>query len=300
MLENRIKYTLIIIFSCGSLMCQEINDSTCNCLPLYNSSKSIDINCQENIVKSIEINILNDSVKLYEYLSYLTDEERYNFKLKALEALYRKCEKKGYVYTSSLNQLNDENNSVFSSPAIIKILGIFLLTIFAGIVKEYINSRQNKRSQEVATLLQRVKKIDLRNLEMKLMDTFELSSYEGLWQNFTKGFDEDRFKLSIYNNAFEIEMNGSWSRLYFNDILNIGYKTKSRGRYGALVDTYLFLNFNQETLEYSENIDNDNAEKFASMFKVWRIRKGNAPLHGEKTKAEFNELLVATFKSLGG
>lgn len=298
MLKKNIKYTLIIIFSWGSLMSQEVSDSTCNCLPLKNSSKSIDTNCQENISKTFIINILNDSIKLHEFRSLRTDEERYNFKKNELDTLYRKCEKKGYVYNSGLDHLNDENDSVFSSPLTIKIFGIFLLTIFAGIVKEYINSRQKKKSQEIATLLQRVKKIDLRNLEMKLMDTFELSSYEGLWQNFTKGFDEDRFKLSIYNNAFEIEMNGNWSRLYFNDIINIGYKTKSRGRYGAVVDTYLFLNFNQETLEYSENIDNDNAEKFAAMFKVLRIRKSNAPLHGEKTKAEFNELLVSTFKSL--
>jgi len=237
-------------------------------------------------------------VSRYDGAFPLEDSTQIEMKLQELETIRNECAKIGY----SFNNINEnKQESIWSNPGVIKIFGIFLCAIMVAIVKGVIDLKKENLEKKISKLMDSVSKVPIDNIEDKLVDTFEISSYEGFWQNFSSGGDEYQMRLGIFNTNLTMYFNEISIKIYFKDIISINYSTNSRGRYGAIVDSYLELYFDNENLIFStsaEPLTSDDKIMLTNALGKIRIFKSNAEYKGQSTGLKFTKLLENTLTKL--
>jgi len=191
----------------------------------------------------------------------------------------------------------NEPEDSFSSGAAIKIVGIFAMVLFAGIIKTVIKARANSQKERLNELLKRVPKSEFDLDEDELVDKFNISTYEGLWQDLRGYKAEEQLTVELYRQSIGFSYRGCEARLKYNQIDKITLFTASRGRYDAITDTYLKLDFNHEKLV--ETVRNEHYSEFLEQIGRIRIRKSNQPLKGELNNLGFERIIEQILKDLG-
>ncbi|MDC0100588.1 hypothetical protein OAI90_09895 [Crocinitomicaceae bacterium] len=290
----KLKTLLLLLFVSTSISSFAVNDSLCSCLKYYYLDK------EDSVNTPILAEAINEKLYLrYSAFELLGNRTLYDsLIIEELETLQRECTKIGYTFNESNN---DEQESIWDNPAFIKIFGIIFVIILSGIIKVIITNKKKKTGDKLQKLLNLAGKVPIDKIEDKLVDTFEVSSYEGFWQNFSKGGDEYQMRLSIFNTNLSLNTNEKSAKIHFKDITFINYSTHSRGRYGAVIDTYLELYFDDENLVFStlaENMSANDKTMLSNQLAKVRINKSNAKLLGQRSGIEFKTVLEITLKKL--
>jgi hypothetical protein len=289
----KLKTLLLLLFVSTSISSFAVNDSLCSCLQYYYLDQKDSVN------NSILVDSINEKLYLRHSVFELMDTTFYkSVFIEEIETLQRECTKIGYTFNESDNE---EQESIEDSPALKKILGIIFFIILSGIIKVIITNKKKKAGDKLQKLLNLAGKVPIDKIEDKLVDTFEVSSYEGFWQNFSKGGDEYQMRLSIFNTNLSLNTNEKSAKIHFKDITFINFSTHSRGRYGGVIDTYLELYFDDENLVFStsaENMSANDKTMLSNQLAKVRINKSNAKLLGQRSGIEFKTVLEITLKKL--
>lgn len=196
----KLKTALLLLFVSISISSFAVSDSLCSCLQYYYLDQKDSVN------NSILEDSINEKLFLrHSVIELMTDSSLYvSVFNEEIETLQRECTKIGYTFNESNNE---EQESIWDSPATLKIVGIILAMFIAGIVKEIIANKKKKLGHKLKKLLDLAGRVPIDQIEGKLVDTFEVSTYEGFWQNFTSGGDGDQMKLSIWNTNLSLNTN---------------------------------------------------------------------------------------------
>lgn len=301
----KLKTIILLLFISTSISSFAVNDSLCSCLQYIAQVDKDDSICRAMVTDSIYDRVF----ARYDDVSTLKDTSLF-LKMwhEEYDTLRNECAKIGYNMNASQNDdqessgiNNDDQESIWDKPAFIKIFGIILCVFMAGIIKEIIANKRKKLGHKLQKLINLAGRVPIDKIEDQLVDTFEISTYDGFWQNFSKGGDEDQMRLSIFNTNLSLNTNEKSAKIYFKDITLINYSTHSRGRYEAITDTYLELYFDDEKLVFStsaENISANDKTMLANQLAKIRINKSNAKLLGQRTGIEFKTVLESTLTKL--
>jgi hypothetical protein len=255
-----------------------VNDSLCNCLSAMDRTDSTCIRLVRSEVFNVDQSILDT----------LKDEYQDEFLEMRFKLMVSNCEAKGY-FGKDL-QGSDAAETSSWTPIRIKILGIFLVMIMIGIIKAVLENKTKKQKERLSNLMAKANKVT-HSPESSLVDSFTFSFYEGFWQNFSSGSNQECFQLEMYTDKFVFSLEDSVTSIQYNKIDALSFSTTQRGR--ASIDKYMQLSFSDEDVKVSS--EGNSLEALLLIMKSWRIRKANQVVKGNKSK-HFEILLEITLE----
>ena len=270
-----------------------VSDKLCSCIQYVAFTNDPDSSCQNMIADSL-------MARIFSRVGYTDIDYEMLLKMQEEEAniLINSCEDKGYSFKAALNEYQDRDTNY---GPYIKIFGIIILTILASIIRAFFTKKNIRFGDRLDILIRKAKKASTDGVEEMIIDKFELSTYDGFWQNFTKGGDQYLVEFCIFNTNLTINAFHKSAKLYYKDINSIHFSTNSRGRYNAIIDTYLELDFDYKKVVFSTSEASLSEEEQATLIKQLkkiRINKSNAKLTGKLTGVEFKSILENTLIQL--
>lgn len=176
------------------------------------------------------------------------------------------------------------------SLTLIKVIFIFVMIILVGIIRGYLENRVERENEQINKILSKINNHYLPP-ESIFIDEFVFSTYEGLFQNFHNGKEDENLTVRLHSDKLELVFRSKSIEIEFKNVNKINYSIESRGKYDAIKDKYITLTINDRTMhEILKSFDGDDIVK---LIKYWRIRKNNKEVIG-KSGVSFEQKLLET------
>jgi hypothetical protein len=173
-----------------------------------------------------------------------------------------------------------------------KVIWLILFPVLVLLIGSLKADNIKKENFRVQSLVSKFKDIHYHKQSV-FVDEFEFSLYDGLLQNFTKGNKADFLKVKIFSDRFEFIHRTNSLVLEFRHLQSVLLLTENRGKYGAVIDKFISLSFDEKSVV--NTINDVESDDIIAIVRYWRIRKSNGKVYGNSDQY-FEKRLISTFE----